>query len=111
MNLSLYLLLAPSADTEQPSGVDQQPRQKAKQIVGPKARQDFVPVYNPLQTSRAGSRRLVQATRKPILAPASKATTFQSIGFGMSVVAHALGFLTITAAALLLLRVAEMSLI
>lgn len=106
MNLSLYLLLVPSTDAEQHSGLDQQHRQK----VGPKARRSFVPIYDPLQSHKAGNRRLIQASRKPAFVPASKGATVQSIGFGMSVVANALGFLTITAGALMLLRMAEISL-
>lgn len=106
MHLSLYLLLAPSTDTEQPPGVDHQPEQK----VEPKVRQDFVQVYSPLQSGRAGSRRLVQASRNNVLVPARRGTTVQSVGFGVSVVVNALGFLVITTAALSLLQVAEISL-
>ncbi len=102
MNLSLYLLLAPASDAGQAPANDQQEEHQAKH--------EFVPVYDPLPRTRVGSTYRVQASRKTVLTPEGRGTTAQSIRLGMSVIANAVGFVVVTTAALLLLRVAEISL-
>jgi hypothetical protein len=103
MNLSFYLLLAPSTEREQSPATAPPPN--------PQSRQKFVPVYDLQPRIRAGSRRPVQASRKSVHVITGKGTAKEAFEHGMSVFANALGFLVLTGGALLLLRVTETSLI
>jgi hypothetical protein len=102
MNLSLYLLFAPASESEHKAEICTtfQSTNKRRPVV----------VFDPHRPASAGGKPLLQASRHQIAMPVRAHTSVAALAFGASVLANAVGYLLMTGALLMLLRIAQLSL-
>ena len=107
-HLSLYLLLAAdhAAEPEVPGTDVTAEESPARQVRG-RAGQQAKPVYEP---RRQAGKALLQASYRRVPAAQCQSAAFGSVGFSVSVLANAAGFLLMTSGLLLLLHIAHASL-
>lgn len=104
MNLSLYLLLASENDIAPETRLVPFSGNSSAQSTG----QQIKPVYDP---RRPAGKALLQASFRRLSSDCAQPRIGNSLGFGVAVVANALGFLTMISGLMLLLQIAQASLV